>query len=92
MKKHSRDTEFPPTWPDGSPMPPPPRQRAHTPERMFLPTLSDLVDRLSIVQLKPIFIPEHREEYSDRTKDFAFGLALHNRKRHLDVQPASALV
>ncbi len=31
--------------------------------RRFLPTLSDLVDRLSIVQLKAIFIPEHREEY-----------------------------
>lgn len=32
-------------------------------QRRFLPTLSDLVDRLSIVQLKAIFIPEHREEY-----------------------------
>lgn len=32
-------------------------------ERRFLPTLSDLVDRLSIVQLKAIFIPDHAEEY-----------------------------
>lgn len=31
--------------------------------RKYLPTLSDLVDRLTIVQLKAIFISEHREEY-----------------------------
>lgn len=38
-------------------------QQSSINERRFLPTLSDLVDRLSIVQLKAIFIPEHREEY-----------------------------
>jgi hypothetical protein len=32
-------------------------------KRQFLPTLSDLVDRLAIVQLKAIFIPDHAEEY-----------------------------
>ena len=32
-------------------------------ERKYLPTLADLVDRLTIVQLKMIFIPDHREEY-----------------------------
>lgn len=32
-------------------------------ERKYLPTLSDLIDRLTIVQLKMIFIPDHREEY-----------------------------
>jgi hypothetical protein len=31
--------------------------------RKYLPTLADLVDRLSIVQMKAIFIPEHRDEY-----------------------------
>lgn len=31
--------------------------------RRYLPTLSDLVDRLVIVQLKALFIPEHRDEY-----------------------------
>ena len=31
--------------------------------RKFLPTFSDLVDRLSICLLKSIFIPEHKEEY-----------------------------
>lgn len=32
-------------------------------ERKYLPTLADLVDRLTIVQLKAIFIPEHAAEY-----------------------------
>lgn len=34
-------------------------------ERKYLPTLSELVDRLSIVQLKAIFIAEHRAAYKD---------------------------
>jgi hypothetical protein len=32
--------------------------------RKYLPTLSELVDRLSIVQLKEVFISEHKAEYS----------------------------
>jgi len=31
--------------------------------RKYLPTFADLIDRLSIVQLKIINIPEHKEEY-----------------------------
>src|SRR6266436_7399432 len=31
--------------------------------RRYLPTFAELVDRLSIVQLKEIFLPERREEY-----------------------------
>jgi hypothetical protein len=31
--------------------------------RKYLPTLSDLLDRLTIVQLKAIFIHGHKEEY-----------------------------
>jgi len=33
--------------------------------RKYLPTLSELVDRLSIVQLKEVFIPEHKDEYAE---------------------------
>ena len=33
-------------------------------DRKYLPTLSELVDRLSIVQLKEVFITEHKEEYA----------------------------
>ena len=33
--------------------------------RKYLPTLSELIDRLSIVQLKEVFITEHKNEYAD---------------------------
>ena len=33
-------------------------------ERKYLPTLSELIDRLSIIQLKEVFIVEHKEEYA----------------------------
>ena len=37
--------------------------------RKYLPTLSELIDRLSIVQLKEVFIPEHKEEYAQEIRD-----------------------
>ena len=37
--------------------------------RKYLPTLSELIDRLSIVQLKEVFIPEHKEEYAKEIKN-----------------------
>ena len=33
--------------------------------RKYLPTLSELVDRLSIAQLKEVFIPDHKDEYAE---------------------------
>ena len=38
-------------------------------ERRYLHTLGDLVDRLSIVQLKEVFIPEFKQEYSQEIAD-----------------------
>ena len=32
--------------------------------RKYLPTVSELIDRLSIIQLKEVFIPEHKDEYA----------------------------
>ena len=37
--------------------------------RKYLPTLSELIDRLSIVQLKEVFIPEHKDEYAQEIAD-----------------------
>lgn len=37
--------------------------------RKYLPTLSELVDRLSITQLKEVFIPEHKDEYAKEIAD-----------------------
>ncbi len=38
-------------------------------QRKYLPTLSELIDRLSIIQLKEVFIPTHKEEYIQEIKD-----------------------
>ena len=37
--------------------------------RKYLPTLSELIDRLSILQLKEVFIPEDKNEYAQEIKD-----------------------
>ena len=37
--------------------------------RKYLPTLSELIDRLSIAQLKEVFINEHKDEYSKEILD-----------------------
>jgi hypothetical protein len=36
--------------------------------RKYLPTLSELIDRLSINQLKEVFIADHKDEYADEIK------------------------
>ena len=38
-------------------------------KRKYLPTLAELVDRLSIVQLKEVFITEYKEEYAKEIAD-----------------------
>ena len=37
--------------------------------RKYLPTLGELIDRLSIVQLKEVKIPQHKEEYAKEIED-----------------------
>jgi len=37
--------------------------------RKYLPTLAELIDRLSIAQLKEVFIPDHKKEYSEEIRD-----------------------
>lgn len=55
-------------------------------ERKYLPTLSELVDRLSIVQLKEVFIPEHKKEYSEEIKQI-----VHDIQLILDEHPEKAV-
>jgi hypothetical protein len=38
-------------------------------ERKYLPTLSELLDRLSISQLKEVFIADHKDEYAQEIND-----------------------
>jgi hypothetical protein len=47
--------------------------------RKYLPTLSELIDRLSIVQLKEVFIPEHKDEYAQEIADI-----VHDIQAHID--------
>ena len=44
--------------------------------RKYLPTLSELIDRLSIAQLKEVFISEHREEYAQEISDICHDIQL----------------
>ena len=45
-------------------------------ERKYLPTLSELVDRLSITQLKEVFITDHKEEYAKEISDIVHDIQL----------------
>ena len=47
--------------------------------RKYLPTLSELIDRLSIVQLKEVFIAEHKDEYAKEIADI-----VHDIQAHID--------
>jgi len=38
-------------------------------ERKFLPTIEDLIDRLTIFQLKEVKIPKHKEKYAKDIQD-----------------------
>jgi|TARA_B110000967_G_C18902041_1_gene576675 hypothetical protein len=44
--------------------------------RKYLPTLAELVDRLSIAQLKEVFIKDHKNEYSKEIKDITHDIDL----------------
>jgi len=45
-------------------------------ERKYVHTLGDLIDRLSIVQLKEVFIPEFKKEYSKEIEDIIHDIQL----------------
>jgi hypothetical protein len=45
-------------------------------QRKYLPTLSELIDRLSIVQLKEVFIPDHKSEYSEEISNIVHDIQL----------------
>lgn len=43
-------------------------------DRKYLPTLADLIDRLSICQLKEVFIPEHKKEYASEIENILYDI------------------
>tara|TARA_R110000824_G_scaffold41086_8_gene122580 strand:- start:141 stop:551 length:411 start_codon:yes stop_codon:yes gene_type:complete len=62
-------------------------------ERKYLPTLSELVDRLSIVQLKEVFIPDHKEEYAQEIADISHDInILLPQSQGIDAEMLRAIV
>jgi hypothetical protein len=63
-------------------------------ERKYLPTLSELIDRLSIVQLKEVFISEHKDEYGKEIKDILhdIDLCLKDKDTKIDAEVVRAIV
>ena len=45
-------------------------------QRRYQHSLGDLIDRLSIVQLKEVFIPEHKAEYSQEISDIVHDIQM----------------
>lgn len=63
-------------------------------ERKYLPTLSELIDRLSIVQLKEVFIPDHKAEYAEEIADIVHDIQAHidENKAVVDAEVIRAIV
>jgi len=59
-------------------------------ERKWLPNLSELIDRLSIHQLKEVFIPEHKDKYAKEMKDIMHDIDIVIKEG--DVDATSALI
>ena len=62
--------------------------------RKYLPTLSELIDRLSIAQLKEVFISDHKEEYSLEISDILhdIDLLLKDTQGSIDADIVRAIV
>ena len=63
-------------------------------ERKYLPTLSELVDRLSIAQLKEVFITEHKDEYAQEISDILYDIDLTLKEKNviLDAKAIRAII
>ena len=63
-------------------------------QRKYLPTLGELIDRLSIHQLKEVFIPEHKEEYAKEISDMVhdINLIIEEHKDEITVEVIRAII
>ncbi len=62
-------------------------------QRKYLPTLSELIDRLSIAQLKEVFITEHKEEYGQEIADICHDIQLIlDQSQHVTADTIRAIV
>ena len=51
--------------------------------RRYLPTFSELIDRLSIVQLKEVFITDHKDEYAKEIADIVHDIQAHIKENNV---------
>jgi hypothetical protein len=63
-------------------------------QRRYVQTLSELIDRLSIVQLKEVFIPEYKLEYAQEISDIVHDiqLILDENKAVVDAETIRAII
>lgn len=63
-------------------------------ERKYFPTLGELIDRLTITQLKEFLITEHREEYSKEIADILHDIDINLEETNfqLDAKTVRAIV
>ena len=63
-------------------------------ERKYNLTLSELVDRISIVQLKEVFIPENKENYKKEIQDILYDIDLIIKEKNIiiDAKTIRAIV
>jgi hypothetical protein len=63
-------------------------------QRKYLPTLGDLIDRLSIVQLKEVFISEHKDAYSKEIEEIVHDIQmiLDDTRGQIDADTIRAIV
>lgn len=54
-------------------------------KRKYLPTYAELIDRLAIVQLKSIFIPENSNEYKQEMNDIIYDLNLIIKEKDIKI-------
>lgn len=53
--------------------------------RKYLPTFAELIDRLSIVQLKEVFIPGHKAEYAKEIQDLMHDIDIILSEEDIDI-------
>ena len=56
-------------------------------DRIYLPTFAELIDRLSIVQLKAVFIQEHKDSYNKEIQDIKHDLNLLIHQKNIKISP-----
>ena len=52
-------------------------------EKRYLPTISELIDRLSIAQLKEVFITDHKSEYAKEIQDILHDIDLELQEKNV---------